>query len=587
MDAIIFDSIIPLIGGLAFFIFGMNTMSGSLEKMAGGKLELLLKKMTANPIVSMLLGLVLTVAMQSSSATTVMLVGLANSGILQFSQTLYVCFGANIGTTLTGWILSLAGIEGSGFMMMLKPTNFSPVLALIGVGLMMFSKKDVKKSVGHVFLGFAVLMFGMDLMGAAVEPLENIPEFQAFLGSLNNPFLALLVSLVFTSVIQSSAATLGILQALAGTGILTYNMVIPMVMGLNIGTCATSMISCIGTGTNAKRVAVSHLTLNALNTLVCFPIIYLGGWLFHWTFLSNTVSVFEIALVHSIFNIVMTVLFMPFTKQIVKLVEWMVHDKKDAKQEAKEKFCVLDERVLNSPSIAVAECGNLTRQMSELAHSTLTTAISVLYNYDADVEQEVLEQEDKLDLMEDRMGTYLVRLSSQALSQGDSREVSKMLHSIGDFERLGDHAVNLLKTSKEMHDKGITFSEKAKQELAILTEATTKILDMTLHVYRDNDLELAVQVEPLEQVIDTLIATIKDNHINRLRAGDCTIELGFILSDLLNNYRRISDHCSNIAVTVIEVVHDSFDTHQYLNGVKYGNEEFNRFYEQFNQQYEI
>lgn len=586
METIIFQSILPLIGGLAFFIFGMNTMSGSLEKMAGGKLEHLLKKMTANPIISMLLGIVLTVAMQSSSATTVMLVGLANSGILHFSQTVYICFGANIGTTLTGWILSLAGIEGNGIIMMLKPTNFSPVLAFIGIILIMFSKTDIKKSVGHVLLGFAVLMYGMDLMGTAVEPLESIPEFQTFLGSMNNPFLALLVSLVFTAIIQSSAATLGILQALSATGILTYNMVIPMVMGLNIGTCATSLLSCIGTGTNAKRVAFSHLMLKVLCTLVCFPILLIGGAIFHWEFLSASVSAFEIALLHTLFNIILTILFMPFTKQLVKLVERIVRDKSAAKQET-DTFCVLDERVLNSPSIAVAECGNLTKQMSALAHDTLKTAISVLYHYDGQVEKQVLEQEDKLDLMEDRMGTYLVRLSAQALSQSDSREISKMLHSIGDFERLGDHAVNLMKTSKEMQDKGITFSEEAKKELAVLTNATLEIMDMTYRVYRDNDSELAVSVEPLEQVIDALIAEIKDHHIKRLRAGNCTIELGFILSDLLNNYRRISDHCSNIAVTVIEVVHDSFDTHQYLNGVKYGNAEFNDRYEGFHQKYQI
>ncbi len=590
----VLSSVLTLIGGLSFFMFGMNLMSGSLEKMAGGKLELTLKKMTANPLISLFLGAVITIAMQSSSATTVMLVGLANSGILEFAQTLAVSFGANVGTTLTGWITSLIGLETDNiFLMMLKPSNFSPVLALVGVVLMMFSKKNFHRSVATVFLGFAVLMFGMTLMSDAVKPLREIQEFQTFLGSLRNPFLALFVSFAFTAVIQSSAATLGILQALAigsvgvGDPTMTVSVVIPMVMGLNIGTCATSLISAIGTGTNAKRVAFSHLMLNILGAAICMPIYLVGLWVFDWAILKEAATGANIALLHTLFNIVITVTLMPFSKLLVKLVEFIIREKKTKEEIERDNFCVVDERLMQSPSIAIAECGNLTVQMNDLAFDTLKTSISVLYNYDAEVEKQMLFQEDRLDLMEDRMGTYLVRLSSRSLSQADSRQVSKMLHTIGDFERLGDHAVNLLKASKEMHDKQISFSEEAKKELSVLTEATLEIMELTSHAFHENSAELAAQVEPLEQVIDKLIATIKAHHIDRLRAGGCTIELGFILSDLLNNYRRVSDHCSNIAVAIIEVAHDSFDTHRYLNDVKYGNSEFNHAYEAFEKKYEV
>ncbi len=576
--------ILSLIGGLAFFLFGMNLMSGSLEKMTGGKLENLLKKATSNPFISLFLGAIITIAMQSSSATTVMLVGLVNSGILEFSKTLYVCFGANIGTTLTAWILGLAGIDSGNniFLMLLKPTNFSPILALIGILLIMVSKKNHHKSIGTIFLGFAILMFGMDLMSDAMKPLADQPWFVETLGYFKEaPVMGLLLMFVFTAIIQSSAASIGIMQALSLTGTLTYGMVFPMVMGLNIGTCATSLISSIGTNTGAKRVAFSHMAFNIIGTLICLPLFLLGNAIFNWEFVNNTVDPWGIALLHTIFNIVVTVVLMPFTKFIVKAIEWLIKDKKSAEEEEKEKFCVLDERLLNSPSFAIAECGNFTKQMNTLACDTLRNAISVLYDYNEEEAQKILDQEDKLDIMEDRMGTYLVRLSSQALSHADSQEVSKMLHTIGDFERLGDHAVNLLKTSKEMHDKDITFSEEARRELAVLADATLEILDLTSRAFQEKDLALASRVEPLEQVIDKLIAEIKDHHITRLRAGNCTIELGFILADVLNNYRRISDHCSNIAVALIEVEHDSFDTHSYLNAIKYGNSEFNETFEEF------
>lgn len=582
-------SVLALVGGLALFLYGMNVMSSSLEKMAGGKLEGLLKRMTANPFVSMLLGTVITAVIQSSSATTVMLVGLVNSGILAFSQAIYVCFGASIGTTVTAWILSLMGIESSGFwIQMLKPVNFSPILAIIGIFMLMLCKKDRNRTVGTVMVAFAVLMYGMAMMSDAVEPLAEMPEFANVLVHFKNPFLALLVAMVFTAVIQSSSAATGILQALALTGGFTYEMVIPMIMGINIGTCITAMLSSIGTGLHARRLAVSYLLMKVINSMICLPAFLILNSIFRWEFVQSTIDPVGIAVLHTAFSLVLTVLLMPFTKQLIKLSELIVRDKKKASaQKEDDTFCMLDDRLLQSPSVAIAECNNLTVQMSALAYETLIRTISVLYKYDEATGERILKQEEKLDLMEDRLGTYLVKLSSQALSTQDSHAVSRMLHSIGDFERLGDHSVNLLKVSQEMHEKSITFSEQAMKELAVLTDATVEILTLTTNAFRENSVSLAGQVEPLEQVIDKLIAQIKDNHIKRLRNGNCTIEMGFVLSDLLNNYERISDHCSNIAVTVIEVEQNSYDTHRYLNAIKNGNSDFNRAFAEFDQKYAI
>lgn len=584
-----FFSVLSLIGGLAFFLYGMNVMSSSLEKMAGGKLEVLLKKMTSNPFVSMLLGAAITAVIQSSSATTVMLVGLVNSGILAFAQAICVCFGANIGTTITAWIFSLMGIESEGFLVqMLKPINFSPILALIGIFLLMLSKKDSRRSIGTVLVGFAVLMYGMTMMSDAVEPLAEMPEFTSILGSFTNPILALLVAMLFTAVIQSSSAATGILQALSLTGGFTFEMVVPMVMGINIGTCVTAVISAIGTNINAKRVAVSHLVMNVINTLICLPLFLIGNAIFDWEIVNQAVTPMSIAVLHTLFNIVLTVLLMPFTKQIVKLIETLVREKKKPGKAAEtDTFCMLDDRLLLSPSIAIAECSNLTVQMSSLAYETLIETVSMLYQYDPNAAERILANENRLDLMEDRLGTYLVKISSQEISVSDSHAVSRMLHCIGDFERLGDHAVNLLKVSEEMHTKGITFSEEAMRELEVLTRATMEILTLTTNAFRENSPALATRVEPLEQVIDGLITKIKDNHIKRLQNGNCTIELGFVLADLLNNYERISDHCSNIAVALIEVVQDSFDTHRYLNDVKSGDPEFTRVFGEFESKYRV
>ncbi len=581
-------SVFVLLGGLGFFLFGMKIMSGSLEKMAGGKLEHSLKKMTAHPIMGLLIGTALTIAMQSSSATTVMLVGLVNSGIMQFSQTMGVIYGANIGTTLTAWITGLSGLDSGNSILlaMLKPANFSPLLAFIGSVILMFSKKDRKKSIANVLLGFAILMFGMELMGDAVSPLADEPVFVEIMRSMRNPFLGVLFGLGFTALVQSSAASIAILQMLALNGEITYEIAIPLVMGLNIGTCVTSVISSIGTTPAAKRVATVHVLLNMIGTVFCLGVIELCDLLFSPAILQSNAGTWDIAIIHSAFNIITALIVFPFTKQIIRLTERLVPEKRNA-QIPSDGVPKLDDLLLRSPSIAIQECGDATKEMCELSYRTILDALSLLNNYDEETIQRVLVCEDQLDLYEDKLGTYLVKLSSNALSDGDSRIINKCLHNIGDFERLGDHAVNLYKVAKEMHEKQIRFSDEANREIAVLMDATREILQLTSASYENEDLITAARVEPLEQVIDHLISAIKSNHITRLQNGNCTIELGFVLSDLLTNLERISDHCSNIAVAVIEVAKDSFDTHQYLNAIKSGNRDFDSVYEIYQNTYKL
>lgn len=577
--------ILELVLGLAFFLFGMHVMSSNLEKMAGGKLEHMLKKMTSNPFVSLMLGAAITIAVQSSSATTVMLVGLVNSGIMQFSQTLYVIFGANIGTTLTSWILSLSSLSSDNFfVMMLKPKNFSPIVALIGVILLMAAKTDKKKSIGTIMVGFAVLMYGMEFMSGSVRGLADVPEFGELMLKFQNPLLGVLVGTLFTALIQSSAASVGVLQALALTGAVNYNIAIPIIMGQNIGTCVTAMISGVGANANAKRVATIHLSLNVIGTVVLLSLYSAARAIFTFTLGDTAIDAFGIAVVHTIFNIAITILLMPFGKWILKLATVMV---RDDKKPVKQAVVQLDERLFRSPSIAINECDSYTVKMCELAVETLNLSIDMLSNYDEKLAQKVLDNEDMLDKYEDGLGTYLVKLSGQSLSSEDSQRISKMLHTIGDFERLGDHAVNLLKTAQEMHEKQTQFSEQGGREITVLTEAIREILTITNSAYAANDVAISGRVEPLEQVIDDLTAAVKNNHILRLQEGSCTIETGFILSDILNNYERISDHCSNIAVAIIELVHNTFDTHQYLNRVKTTSEEFSEVYDQFSHRFAL
>ena len=577
---------ITLAGGLAFFLYGMHVMSAGLEKMAGGKLEKILKKMTSNPFKGMMLGAGITIAIQSSSAMTVMLVGLVNSGVMKLSQTVSLIMGSNVGTTLTAWILSMSGIEGDSFFIkMLKPTSFAPIIALIGIGFIMMAKRTSKKDLGAIFVGFAILMSGMTLMSDAVSPLADMPEFTSLLTAFTNPILGVIIGALFTGLIQSSAASVGILQALALTGSITYEMAIPIIMGQNIGTCVTALISSIGVNKNAKRVSVVHITFNMVGTIVVLLIYFLAQLFFPLEFLVDPIDQVGIAACHSIFNIFTTALIFPFQKYLVRFAETAI---KDTGKAEKQEVTFIDERLLKTPSVALSECHHRTVEMAKLSKTTVLNAVQLLKNFDSKLYDQVIEEEDLLDRYEDKLGTYLVKLSSSALSMSDSKEISTLLHTIGDFERLGDHAVNILKSAKEIKDKDISFSADANAEIAILSDAIQNILTITIDSFVSDNLEQATDVEPLEQVIDELIATIKANHIRRLQHGNCTIELGFVLSDLLTNYARISDHCSNIAVAMIEVAQNSFDTHEYLNSVKtMENEEFKKRFQKYREQYKL
>lgn len=583
-------SVFTLLGGLAFFLYGMTVMSTGLEKMAGGKLERTLKRMTSNPFKSLTLGAGITIAIQSSSAMTVMLVGLVNSGIMQLEQTVGVIFGSNIGTTLTAWILSLAGIEGDNvFIKMLKPESFSPLVALIGVVLIMLCKKDRKKDLGSILIGFAILMFGMTLMGDSVEPLADSPEFQKILVAFNNPLLGVAVGAIFTGIIQSSAASVGILQALSGTGSITYGMAIPIVMGQNIGTCVTSLISSIGVNKNAKRVATVHILFNLIGTLVCLAIYYPLDLIFKFAFSDISATPVGIAFCHSVFNIATTLLLLPFSKLLVKMARKLVPDK-----QTEDKYAFLDERLLNTPSFALSECDALTIKMAELAKETFAKAIKLVRSvndgapFDEKLADQILQDEKWLDKYEDKLGSFLVKLSGKELSDADSKEIAKLLHTIGDFERIGDHAVNMLGVAREISDKGISFSKSACAEIRVLESALEEIVALTVSAFAEKDLGKAKDVEPLEQVVDRLTGHIKANHVGRLQRGDCTIELGFVLSDLLNNFERVSDHCSNIAVAMIEVAQNSFATHKYLHAVKDGeNADFSERYDEYAIKYRL
>ena len=582
-------SVITLFGGLAFFLYGMHLLSSSLEKMVGGKLERVLRSMTSNRFKSLLLGMAITIAIQSSSAMTVMLVGLVNSGIMELGQSIGVIMGSNIGTTVTAWILSLSGITSDNvFVQLLKPESFSPIIALIGIILIMFTKSSKKKDIGSVCIGFAILMTGMTLMSGAVKPLADLPQFKDILMMLNNPFVAILAGTLITALIQSSAASLGILQSLAMTGGISFNMALPIIMGQNIGTCITALLSSIGTSKNAKRVTAVHIYFNVLGTVICLSGFYLADAIFHFSFTDQPISSFMIAVVHSAFNLLTTFILLPFCKQLEKLAVLTVRDKRVKPGTQGDHTVLLDERLLLSPSFAIAECRNATVRMATTALDTILDAIGLLSHFDEDVAKQIEKNEDNVEQFEDKLGSYLVKISSKNLSHADSNDVSQLLHTIGDFERISDHAVNILRVAREIHDKGLQFSEKAQEELKIFTNAVIEILNITTDAFAKNDLQLAYEVEPLEQVIDSLKVELKNRHVRRLQEGKCTIELGFVLSDILNNYERISDHCSNIAVCMIQIKDSAMDTHGYLNEVKTSGEpRFTGYYNRFTDKYTL
>ena len=556
-------SLFTLCGGLAFFLYGMTVMSKSLEKMAGGRLERLLKRMTSTPIKSLLLGAGITIAIQSSSAMTVMLVGLVNSGVMELGQTIGVIMGSNIGTTLTAWLLSLTGIESESFFVnFLKPKNFSPLLALAGILLIMGSKKQRRRDVGRVMMGFSILMYGMELMSGAVAPLADMPEFTDLMTAFTNPLLGVLVGAAFTGIIQSSAASVGILQALAMTGSVTYGMAIP-IMGQNIGTCVTALISSIGVSRNAKRVSVIHISFNLIGTTVGLIILCGGNALFGFPFLSNSVNAVGIALCHTIFNVCTTILLLPFTRQL----EWLAK-KAISTEDKPSDFAFLDPRLLRTPGVAASECASMVNQMGALAQTSMDLVLTQFLQYTDAREEEILSNEDKLDIYEDHLGSYLVQISQHGTSADDMHTISRLLHAIGDFERIGDHVLNLQESAKELRDKQLRFSPTAQKEVEVLTRLLRDLMTAALDCFRKDDPVAAQLVEPLEETMDCLTEEVRNRHIHRLQNGQCTIQLGFVLNDLLNNFERIGDHCSNIAVSVIEEQDSQMASHAYLHDMK-------------------
>lgn len=579
-------SFIELFGGLAFFLYGMHVMSSGLEKLAGGNLESALKKMTSNKFAGIALGAGITILVQSSSAVSVMLVGLVNSGIMQLGQTISVVMGSNIGTTLTAWMLSMVSVTSDNIVIrLMKPEVFSLVLALVGAVMITMSKKQRRRDIGSIFVGFAVLIYGMKMMSDSVSPLADSQGFQDILVTFNNPIIGILVGTIFTGIIQSSAASIGILQALSLTGNISYSMAIPIIMGQNIGTCATALISSIGVNRDAKRVAVHHTSIKALGAIIVM-ILYFGidAIIGGIPIGGKPINAVGIAAFHTIFNLFTTIIFLPFFKQLEKLAYILLPEKKET--EPKEEVFV-DSRLLATPSIAISECMARTSEMAEIARDMIHEASALVRGYDRTLRDKIVDSEDRMDVFEDKLGTILVKISSQALSEADSKRVSIMLHAIGDFERLGDHAVNLVKTCDELNEKKIAFSAQARADIDVLQAAVDEIINLTIDSYTKSNATTAFAVEPLEQVVDALILNIKNRHIERLQSGNCTIELGFILSDLLTNYERISDHCSNIAAAMIEIAGGSFDTHEYLSGVKYGNKRFDEMFNAYAEKYKI
>ncbi len=575
-------NLLSLAGGLALFLFGMRVMGESLEKCAGNRLKGLLGRLTAGRFRGLLLGAAVTALIQSSSAVTVMAVGFVNSGLMSLSQVVGVIFGANLGTTLTAWILSLTQIEGDSFLLRLfKPESFTPILALIGIVLYLFSKRERRRDAGGILLGFAVLFFGMDTMSAAVEPLSELPAFQEALLRFRNPILGLAAGAVLTAILQSSSAAVGVLQALSGAGRLTAGAAIPIIMGQNIGTCVTALLSSVGATKNAKRAAFVHLSFNVIGTVVWLAVYTIVDALVQPALFDTAAEPFGIAIAHSIFNIACTILLLPLTGLLEKIA--MTAIREPAK---KEKISELDERLLATPPIALERASSVAGDMAKAATRGIKDGLMSITSYSKTLADSVRENEDKGDYYEDILGTYLVKLSG-LLSGNDSTEAAKLLHIIGDFERISDHAVELVAASEEMQEKGIKWSESGSHELEVMTHALREIVDLTLDAFANNNMDSAAKVEPLEQVIDQLKETLRAHHIERLQKGECTIEAGFIWSDLLTAMERTSDHCSNIAGCVIDIAMGNMNLHESLRAVKAGDDEFDHMFEEYAKKYTI
>ncbi|MGI6063886.1 Na/Pi cotransporter family protein [Blautia sp.] len=584
-----FFSILTLFGGLALFLYGMQVMGDGLAKISGGKLEKILENLTASKLRSVLLGLGVTAVIQSSSATTVMVVGFVNSGIMKLTQAVGIIMGANIGTTVTAWILSLAGIESDNFFMsLLKPSSFAPILAMIGIVLLMFTKSSRKKDIGVILVGFAVLMFGMETMSGAVKPLAEVPEFTNLLLAFSNPIAGVLAGTVLTAVIQSSSASVGILQALCVTGAVPYSAAFPIIMGQNIGTCVTALLSAIGANKNAKRAAMIHLYFNMLGTVIFLGAFYILNSVIHFPFMDSMATPAAIAITHSVFNITATVIWLPFSNFLVKLACLTIRDSAEDVEAAKEdqEFLILESRFLEKPAFAVEQGRTAARRMADDAWKSLKAAFGLIHQYNEEDAGKIDKMEGKVDRYEDELGTYLVQLNNKDLSENDSHSVSIMLHCIGDFERISDHAVNIKESAEELHEKNLSFSPVAKAELRVVTAAVNDIVETAFHVFDAQDTTKAVEIEALEELIDELTKEMKRRHINRLRSGECTIEMGFILSDLITSMERIADHCSNIGVCVTQVRENLYDTHSHLNALKNeDSDDFEKCLEKVRQEY--
>lgn len=585
--------VLSLIGGLAIFLYGMDLLGEGLTGASGGKLEKILEKLTSNPVKAVLLGAGVTAVIQSSSATTVMVVGFVNSGIMKLSQAVGVIMGANIGTTITSWILSLTGIESSNiFISLLKPTSFSPVLAAVGIVFLMFLKKDSLKNPGKIMIGFALLMYGMDAMSSSVAPLAEVPQFASILTAFSNPVLGMLAGMLFTAIIQSSSASVGILQALCSTGILSYATALPIIMGQNIGTCVTALLSSIGATKNGKRAAIIHLYFNVIGTVTFMIVFYALNAVIHFSFLNLTAQEFGIAVIHTAFNIITTAYLLPLRKVLEKLAYATIKLDDDEKRimdsRSGNEFALLDDRFLEAPSLAVEHCKQVINKMADISRESLFISMSLIGGYDEEQALRVGELETRADKYEDALGTYIMKISTKNLKKEDSEMLNVMLHCIGDFERISDHACNLCDSARELQQKNMQFSPKAETELDILSSAVREAVDISFDAFKSNNKNEADKVEPLEELIDTLAVELKARHIRRLREGKCTIELGFAHSDILNNLERVADHCSNIAVDVIQSDQLEFDAHEYLDRIKNkDNQQFARDYKAYKEKYRL
>ena len=578
-------SIFTLIGGLAFFLFGISLMSSGLEKIAGGKLEQLLKKMTSNPIKSFALGAFITAVIQSSSAVTVMLVGLVNSGIMNLSQTVTVIMGANVGTTITAWLLSLTAIQESAgwFFKLLKPESFSPILAFVGICMIMISKKNSRKNAGSVLMGFAILMYGMELMSGAMAPLADVPEFKNLMTAFSNPILGLIAGIVITMIIQSSSASVGILQALSLSGSVTWGAAIPIILGQNIGTCISAILASIGVNTNAKRVAGVHIIFNILGVCIYLPILLFIQVFLNIKFFNTNINPFGIAIFHTIFNISIAFILLPFAKFIEKLAVKYIPES----QSKTDETVLLDERLLLNPTFAISEAFRKTLNMAEMVEHNLKYSTKMLKNFHQKKAEQIRKYEIKIDTYEDKLDSFLLQLSGRELADDDNEKISQMLLTIGDYERIGDHASNILKIAEKLKDLDKNLSEEAIIELKTIVNAVLEIYLIALNSYAENDLQLAYKVEPLEAVIKKGVRRAKNNHIQRLKEGKCTPEVSFLFSDLLNELRRTAAHAGNIAMSVIQLHGRSFDKHEYNHRNKEEDLEFNMRYQDYKTKYKV